>query len=95
MGETIVVIIHIYESRAISLLFYNHQDTNSKAQESGVGVARPILTQKTTSKAICDNNIYTPQDGSKTFWQLFICMELQPISVYFMITKKLNLSNVD
>ena len=93
--KTIVVTLHIYEARAISLLFYNHQDTSSKAQESEIGVAGPILTQKTTSKALCDNNIDTPQDVSITFRQLLICMELQPLSIYFMITKKLNLSNVD
>ena len=31
MGENVVVIIHIYEARAILLLFYDHQDTESES----------------------------------------------------------------
>ena len=38
--------IHIYGARAIFLLFYDNQNTESKSRAMGIGVAIPIFTQK-------------------------------------------------
>ena len=46
MGEIVVAILHIYGVRAISLLFCNHQDTESEKWEMEIGVAGPIFTHK-------------------------------------------------
>ena len=46
MGEKIAVIIHMYWALAISLLFCNHQDTESESREMEIGVARQILFNK-------------------------------------------------
>ena len=42
IGENIVAIFRIYGSRAIFLLFYNHQDTESESQEMVTSVVEPI-----------------------------------------------------
>ena len=42
IGENIVAIFRIYGSRAIFLLFYNHQDTESESQEMETSVVEPI-----------------------------------------------------
>ena len=41
-----MVIIHIYGTRAIFLLFCNHQDTESKSRVVEIGVTGPIFTHK-------------------------------------------------
>ena len=46
--KIIVVILNIYGALSILLLFCNHQDTESEAQEITTGVAGPILAQKNT-----------------------------------------------
>ena len=40
------VILHIYGARAIFLTFCVHQNTESEAQKTEIGVVGPILTQK-------------------------------------------------
>ena len=50
-------------------------------------------SSRRTSRSLWDNNIHTPQDGSKILWQFPIFMELQSLSYYFVITQTLNLSN--
>ena len=40
MGEKIVVVLHIYGDRVISLLFCNHQDTGLEWQEIEIGVSQ-------------------------------------------------------
>ena len=42
-------IIHIYGARAIFLLFYDNQDTESESQETEIGIYGTILTQKNQS----------------------------------------------
>ena len=59
-----VAIIHIYGARAILLLFYDNQETESETCEIEVGVAGPISTKK-IPKALWYNNIQTPQGGRK------------------------------
>ena len=44
--QNIVVVIHIYGVRAIFLLYYNHQDTESESQGIKISIAGPIFTQK-------------------------------------------------
>ena len=46
------------------------------------------------SKSLWENNIHTPKYERKILWQLFIFIELEPFSYYFLTTKKLNLSHV-
>ena len=38
-----------------------------------IGVAGPIFTPK---KALWDNNVHTPQDGSNILWEVYLFMEL-------------------
>ena len=40
-----MVILHIYEARAISLLFYDPQVTESESLEVEIGVSGPIFSQ--------------------------------------------------
>ena len=44
----IVVILHIYGTRAIFLLFRGHQDTEYKWYEIEMSISKPIFTQKNT-----------------------------------------------
>ena len=41
-----MVVLHICGGRAILLLFYDHQDTESEWRETEIVVAGPILSQK-------------------------------------------------
>ena len=85
-------IVQIYEARAIFILFFNYQDTESESREIEISVYGPIFTQK-KPKSIWDNDIYSTQDRRKMLWQLFIFMEVEPFLYYFMITKTLNTSH--
>ena len=44
--RNIVVVLRIYGSLAIFILFFDHQDTESESREMEIGVYQPILTQK-------------------------------------------------
>ena len=46
MGENIVVVLHICGSRAVLLLFFNHQDTRSDYCEIERRIFQPIFTQR-------------------------------------------------
>ena len=45
-----------------------------------IGVAGPIITQKTTSKALWDKDTHTPKHETKISWQLILFMEIQPFT---------------
>ena len=45
-----------------------------------IGVAGPIITQKTTSKTLWDKDTHTPQYETKILWQLILFMEIQPFT---------------
>ena len=49
MGENIVVILHIYGDRAISLLFYDEKDTLSTYFEIGMRIPKLIFKHKNIS----------------------------------------------
>ena len=57
-------IIHIFGARAIFLLFYDNQDTESESRGIEIGVSGPIFTHK-ISKYLGDIDTNTPSDGSK------------------------------
>ena len=44
--KTTVVVLRIYGARAIFLLFFDHQETESKSCELEISVAGPIFTHK-------------------------------------------------
>ena len=44
--KNILVFLHIYGARGISLLFGNHQDTELGSREIGIGVHPSIFTRK-------------------------------------------------
>ena len=84
---------HIYGYIAISLLFYDNQDTEYESIEIEIGVDGPIFTQKKIKGStgqrypyptICEQNIVAIHHiyGSKAD------------SYYFVITKTLNLSHM-
>ena len=50
--KIIVVIFHIYGSRAIFLIFCVHQDTKSESCEIEMITYRPIFSQGKTAKAL-------------------------------------------
>ena len=58
-----------------------------------MSIHQPIFSHKKISKYLCDNNIHTIQDGRKILSQLFIFMELEQFSYYFVSTKTLSWSN--
>ena len=87
-----VVYIHIYEVRAIFLLFCYHLDTESESCEIKMSIYQPIYNRKRYPR-ICENYIHTLQDGRRIMWCFFIFMELELFSYYFVITKTLNWSN--
>ena len=68
LEHNIVVIIHIYRTRANSLLFCDHQDTVFESCEVEMSIYQPVLTNKNISKDLCNNGIYTLQNGSKILW---------------------------
>ena len=70
--NNIVAIIHMYEVRVIFLIFYDNQYTKYESGEIEIEVDGPIFTQK--SKSLRNNDINTPQNGTKILQQLFICM---------------------
>ena len=74
--KTIVVFLHIYEARAIFLLFSNHRNNESESPEMEIGVAGPIFNQETIKKDLWDNNIHTPQYEGKQLCWLLIFIEL-------------------
>ena len=63
-----MAIIHSYESRAIFLLFCDHQDTESEPCEIEMSISKPIFTKKNISKDLWNNNINTIQDGIQVLW---------------------------
>ena len=67
-----MVIIHIYGARAIFLLFFDHQDSESERQYVVIFVAVPISTSKNISKAPWDDNIDTLQGVRKIFRKLSV-----------------------
>ena len=89
-----MVILHIYEARAIFLLFYDDQDTESEYQGIEMSTSQLIFTHNNIPKALWDNDIHTLQNGRNALWKFFIFMELDPYIYYFMMIKTLNLSNV-
>ena len=92
MGENIAAIIRIYGARAIFLLFYDHQDTESESREIEISVAGPIFTH--TIKRYMGQRYPYSKIREKILWQFFILMELEPFSYYFVSTTTLNLSHV-
>ena len=56
-------IIHMYAARFISLLFCDHQDTESESCEIEMGISQPIFTHKKISKDIWYNDMHTLQYG--------------------------------
>ena len=87
-----MIILHIYGAKANFLLFCDHQDTESESREIEIVVIGLIFTQK-ISKDLWENDIHTSQYGSKLLFQLFLFVELEPFSYYFVTTKTLNLSH--
>ena len=88
-----MVFIHIYGARSIIVLFCDHQVTESESCEIETSISQPIFTHKKISKYLLDNYIHTIQYGRIILWKLFIFMELEPFSYYFVITKTLSWSN--
>ena len=43
--KTIVKVLHTYGARALLLLFFDHQDTESESYETIISISRPIFTQ--------------------------------------------------
>ena len=58
-----VVTIHIYGGRAIFLLFFDHQDTESEWSGIEMSIYQPILTHKKIAKALWDNKNHTLKNG--------------------------------
>ena len=54
-------------------------------------VAQPIFSKKNTPKALWDNNIHTIQDGRVKLNKLFIFMEIELFSYYFVFFKAPNM----
>ena len=63
--QKIVEILHIYGGRAISLLFCDHQDTQSESCEIEMNISQPIFAHKKISKTIWYKDIHTLQDWRK------------------------------
>ena len=66
--DNIVVILHINGARAIFLLFFDHQDTESESREMEICVAGPFLTQRKIPNSLWDNDIHTLQYGRNPLW---------------------------
>ena len=49
-----MVILHIYGDRAIFLLIYNQQDTESEKREIEIGVFGPMFIQKKKPESLWD-----------------------------------------
>ena len=62
-----MAILQIYGARAIFLLFYDHQDTESESCETEMRIYQKIFTHK-KSKAILGNVIHTLQDEREYLW---------------------------
>ena len=56
-GRNIVVVIHFYDSRAIVLLYDDHQDTKYESWEIENIISGPRFAQKRTSETPCHNHI--------------------------------------
>ena len=93
IGKTIILIVRICGARAILILFYDNQDTESESLEIEMILAGPIFTHKNISKAPWGKDIHTYLDRIKILWKFFIFMELEPFSYYSLITKTPKLSN--
>ena len=62
-----MVIFYIYGALAISLLFFNHQYTESESRDMEIGVARPIFTHKNIRGSMGQQYIY------HTRWEKLLC----------------------
>ena len=86
-------VVHIYGARAIFLLFYDNQDTESESRGIEMGEPRPIFIHK-NNKGSIEKNIHTPQYRRRELWYLFIFTDIEPFCNFFVITKTLNLSHL-
>ena len=50
-------------SRAVLLLFCDHQDTKSEYCEIEISTSQQIFTHKNIAEGLWDNDIHTLQDG--------------------------------
>ena len=53
--------MHIYEARAILIIFCDHRDTKSKLCEIDMSISQPILSHKSISNVLWDKDICTLQ----------------------------------
>ena len=90
--KIIVVILNIYGALSILLLFCNHQDTESEAQEMTTGVAGTILEQKKHQRPY-GTTISIPFKIGKSFVVISHIYSDRHIFYYFMVTKTLILSH--
>ena len=90
--KNILAIVHIYGAWAISLLFCDHQDTESESQEFKMSISQPIYNHKKIPKALWKNDINNIEGRRIILWQLSIIWSFI-ILYYFVITKTLNLNN--
>ena len=88
-----MVILHIYEDRAIILLFYDHQEHESESQKIDILHLDQYSTRK-ISKPLWDCDMHITHDGRNILWQSFIFMDIESSFYYCMITKILDMSNM-
>ena len=83
MGETIMVVLHIYGALAIILLFCDHPDTGYKSSKMKIGVAEPILTQKREKKPLGQRYQYSTRWGNNIMVVLPVCGDLAIFLLFF------------
>ena len=88
-----MVVLHIYGDRAIFLLFYYHQDTESESCEIEMSISQPIFTHNNIKGSMVELHPYSIKWG-KILWWFFVFMELELFPYCFVVINTLNLSHV-